>query len=131
MTDKRYQATIELSRPPGGTSRDDATGGPPLGWSMFRLRNVASLLLALVVLYLVYRQLSGGDWGEMWASIREANGWLFALAFLVFYCSYPLRALRWKKLLNNIGYGGADRQLIPSVLGLTRIMYLAWFANCV
>ena len=31
MTDNRAQATIELSRPPDGASRDDATGGPPLG----------------------------------------------------------------------------------------------------
>jgi len=122
-------------REAGKTSGDKAVGKPPLGRHAFRPRNVVSFLLALVVLFLVSRQLLGVDWGQVWASIREANGWLFALAFLVFYCSYPLRALRWKRLLNNIGYGGVagqpTGQPIPSVSGLTRIMYLAWFANCV
>src|SRR5215217_6490018 len=120
---------------PSITPGDEAVGRPPLGGHVFRPRNVASLLLALVFLFLVSRQLLGVDGGEVWASIREANGWLFALAFLIFYCSYPLRALRWKRLLNNIGYGGVagqpTGQPIPSVSGLTRIMYLAWFANCV
>ena len=119
----------------GKTSGDEAVGKSPLGRHVFRPRNVVSFLLALTVLFLVSRQLLEVDWGKVWASIREANGWLFALAFLVFYCSYPLRALRWKRLLNNIGYGGVagqpTGQPIPSVLGLTRIMYLAWFANCV
>src|SRR5919205_503898 len=131
MTDKRAQATIELSRRSDRMPRDDATAGPPLGRRMFRLRNVASFLLALVVLYLVYRQLLGIDWGEVWASMRWANAGLFALAFAVFYCSFPLRALRWKALLGNVGYDRAAGRPMPSVSGLTRIMYLAWFANCV
>src|SRR5919199_5001085 len=131
MTDNRAQATIELSRRPDNTPREDATGNPPLGRRMFRLRNVASFLLALVVLYLVYRQLLGLDRGEMWASMRGASAGLFALAFAVFYCSFPLRALRWKALLGNVGCDHATGCPIPSALGLTRIMYLAWFANCV
>src|SRR5919206_4219628 len=116
MTDKITQATIELSRRPVRTSRDDATAGPPLGRRMFRLRNVASFLLALLVLYLVYRQLLGLDWGEVWASMRGANAGLFALAFAVFYCSFPLRAVRWKALLANVGYDRAAVAM-PSILG--------------
>ncbi len=98
---------------------------------MFRLRNVASFLLALVVLYLVYRQLLGLDWREAWASVRGANAGLFALAFAIFYCSFFVRALRWKVLLGNVGYERATGCTIPSVLGLTGIMYVSWFANCV
>src|ERR687885_341489 len=131
MTEEKAQATIELSRRSDRMPRDDATAGPPLGRRMFRLRNVASFLLALVVLYLVYRQLWGPDWGEMWVSMRGANAGLFALAFAVFYCSFPLRALRWKALLGNVGYDRAAGQPMPSIFDLTRIMYLAWFANCV
>jgi uncharacterized protein (TIRG00374 family) len=81
--------------------------------------------------YLVYRQFLGLDWGEMWASVRGASPVLFALAFVVFYCSFPLRALRWKALLANVGYSTEAGQPTPSTLGLTRIMYVAWFANCV
>jgi glycosyltransferase 2 family protein len=95
------------------------------------MRKVESFLLALVVLYLVYRQLSGLDWGQAWASVRGANMWLYALAFAVFYSTFFLRALRWKALLGNVGYDRAAGQPVPSTFGLARIMYLAWFANCV
>jgi len=100
-----------------------------------RPRNVASFLLALAVLYLVYQELLGLDWREPWTTVRGASAGLFALAFAVFYCSYPLRALRWRVLLANAGYGrgytSGDGRPIPSIFGLTRIMYLAWFANCI
>src|SRR5919112_4179 len=131
MTDKRAQGTIELSTFPDKQPVQDVAGAPPLRRRIFSVRNVASFLLAVAVLYLVYRQFLGLDWGETWASVSGANAWFFALAFLVFYCSFPLRALRWKVLLENVGYGRGGELPVPSTLGLTKIMYLAWFANCI
>jgi uncharacterized protein (TIRG00374 family) len=115
----------------GEASGSDEARRFPFGGRVFRPRNVASLLLVLAVLFLVSRQLLDLDWREVWASVRGAKVWLFALAFLVFYCSFPLRALRWETLLANVGYSRGAHKTMPSVLGLTRIMYLAWFANCV
>jgi uncharacterized protein (TIRG00374 family) len=131
MAGKRAQGTIELSKPPNETPADNAADAPPLGRRIFTVRNVASFLLALAVLYLMYREFLGVDWGETWASVRGANAALFALAFVIFYCSFPLRALRWKALLANVGYSREAGQAMTSTLGLTRIMYTAWFANCV
>src|ERR671916_790133 len=131
MADKRTQGMIELSKPPDKTPTQDATGAPPLGRRIFSVRNVASFLLAVAVLYLMYREFLGVDWGETWVSVGGANAWLFALAFVTFYCSFPLRALRWKALLANVGYSREGVRPMPSTLGLTRIMYVAWFANCV
>ena len=131
MMGKRAQGIIQLSKHPGEAPASDPMAGPPLGRRVFRPRNVASFLLALVVLYLVYRQLLGLDWPEVWASTREASAGLFALAFAVFYCSFFFRALRWRTLLDNVGYDRAAGNRLPSALGLTKIMYLAWFANCV
>ncbi|MDQ4127218.1 MAG: flippase-like domain-containing protein, partial [Actinomycetota bacterium] len=131
MADKRAKGTIELSKPPDKTPAQDTEGAPPLGRRIFSVRNVASFLLAVAVLYLMYREFLEVDWSETWASVQGANAWFFALAFAVFYCSFPLRALRWKTLLANVGYErGAERPML-SAFGLTRIMYLAWFANCV
>ncbi len=115
------------------TLRNDtvAEGASPLGRRVFRMRTVVSFLLAFVVLYLVYRQLLDFDWREVWASIRGANVGLLVLSFAVFYCSYLFRALRWRALLENVGYGRDTGRPIPSIFGLTRIMYLAWFANCI
>jgi uncharacterized protein (TIRG00374 family) len=135
MSHTRLQGTttIELNKkttqakmPPG----DDAAGAPPLARRIFSLRNIASILLALVVLYLVYQELLGLEWGEVWVSVQGANLGLFVLAFALFYCTFPLRALRWKVLLGNVGYDGAAGRPMPSVLGLTKIMYLGCFANC-
>src|SRR5919112_4504397 len=131
MGGKRVQGTIELNKPQGEMPVDGAAGAPPLRRRIFSVRNVASFLLAVAVLYLMYREFLGVYWIETWASVQGANAWFFAVAFVVFYCSFPLRALRWKALLANVGYSGDTGRPMPSPLGLTRIMYLAWFANCV
>ena len=133
MAQKRAQATIG---PPHRSSleetpRNDAAGSLPLGRRIFSLRNIVSVFLTLGVLYLVCRQVLGFDWGDVWAGVRGASLGLFALAFAAFYCTFPVRALRWKALLGNVGYRHADRRPMPSSFGLTRIMYASWFANCV
>src|ERR671932_2359214 len=125
------QKKVEQNGRPGEALGGGTMGRPPLGRRVFRLHNVASFLLALGVLYLVYRQLLGLDWGEVWASVQGTNVGLFAFAFAIFYCSYLVRALRWEVLLSNVGYDRATAHPITSALGLSRIMYIAWFANCV
>jgi len=131
MADRSTQTTVEPSRRSEASPRESAAAGPPLGRRVFSLRNIASVLLTLLVLYLVYRQVLGLDWQEVWTTVRGASPGLFAFAFAFFYSSFPLRALRWKALLVNVGYGRADGRPMPSALGLTRIMYTAWFVNCV
>ena len=108
-----------------------AEGAPPLDRRVFRTRTVVSFLLAFVVLYLVYRQVLDLDWREVWVTMRGANVGLLVLSFVVFYCSYLFRALRWKALLENVGYDPNTARPILSTLGLAKIMYLAWFANCI
>lgn len=63
MADRETPGTIELSKPPAKTPAQDAAGAPPLGRRIFSLRNVASFFLAVAVLYLMYRELLGVDWG--------------------------------------------------------------------
>jgi uncharacterized protein (TIRG00374 family) len=131
MADRSTQTTVEPSRRSDASPRESAAAGPPLGRRVFSLRNIASVFLTLLVLYLVYRQVLGLDWREVWTTVQGASPGLFALALGIFYCSFPLRALRWKALLVNVGYGRADGRPMPSALNLTRIMYIAWFVNCV
>ena len=131
MAYRNAQTTVEPSRRSDASPREGAAAGPPLGRRIFSLRNIASVFLTLLVLYLVYRQVLSLDWQEVWTTVQGASPGLFALAFLIFYCSFPLRALRWKALLANVGYSREDVRPMPSALGLTRIMYVAWFVNCV
>src|SRR5919202_4104970 len=102
-----------------------------LGQHVFRLRNVASLLLVLAILFLVSRQVLDLDWREVWVSVQGANVEFFTLAFLIFYCSFPLRALRWETLLANVGYSRVVERTMPSVLGLTRVMNIGSFTTYV
>ncbi len=131
MSDGRTQGVIERSRRPGEALQDGMVNGSPFSRRIFDLRSTASLLLTLVVLYLMCQKVLGLDWREAWASIQGTNVGLFALAFAIFYCSFLVRTYRWETLLANVGYNRAAVHRIPSSLGLTRIMYLAWFANCV
>jgi uncharacterized protein (TIRG00374 family) len=132
MHNNRAQGMLETSNPLDKKAQtQNPASAPSLAQRAFRVRNIASFVLALGILYLVYKQLLGLDWDEVWASISGANAWLFVLAFALFYCSYPVRALRWKVLLANVGYENTAGHRMPSTLGLTRIMYIAWFANCI
>src|SRR4051794_25746152 len=121
-TRRAQGTTIEMSRGPAQEvpKKDDTLNGSSFARGIFSLRNIASILLALVVLYLVYQELLGLEWGEVWASVQGVNLGLFALAFALFYCTFPLRALRWKVLLDNVGYersaAAATGRLMPSPL---------------
>ena len=42
-----------------------------------------------------------------------------------------MRALRWRLLLRNAGVSREDNPRVPGVLGLTEMIYLSWFANCI
>ena len=128
MADRQNRARRSSS-----VSGGDPVAGsvPSLSELLFRPHTTVSFLLGLAILYLVYRRGFGLAWGELGSHVASANAALLLLAFAVFYCSFPVRALRWRILLGNVGYGRAAGVPVPSTTGLTRIMYLAWFANCI
>ncbi len=73
MADGKMKTTTVPDGRPGESSESGEARGAPLGGRVFRPRNIASFLLALAVLYLVYRQFLGLDWREAWASVRGAR----------------------------------------------------------
>nr|MBA3703405.1 flippase-like domain-containing protein [Rubrobacteraceae bacterium] len=133
MTVEKPHGTIEeVGERPSKTLGNSTVGESPLSQRIFSLRNIASVLLTVAVLYLVYRELLATDWRGAWASVQGANVAVFVLTFAVFYCSFSLRGLRWKALLGNVvGYDATVGRPMPSTLDLARIMYVAWFVNCV
>ena len=84
-------------------------------------KTLVSFAVALLILYLLFSQV---DFAELVANISTANPLLYAAAFLVYYASFPLRGLRWRYLLSNIGI---RERLAP----VTEIFFLSWFANCI
>jgi uncharacterized protein (TIRG00374 family) len=85
-----------------------------------RLRTVLSFGIAIAGLIYVAFNL---DFAQVWRGIQAADWRWYLLGFGLFYLSLPLRALRWRVLLANVGdHVGLGR--------LMRTIFRAWFVNC-
>ncbi len=92
----------------------------------WRKRSLLSFGVAVAILAVFLSRLEV-DFGSIAGAVRTSDGRLVALAFAVHYLTFLLRAFRWRLLLQNAGVGAT----IPSVIGLVRMIFLSWFANCV
>jgi uncharacterized protein (TIRG00374 family) len=94
-----------------------------LGRRLRQRRTILSLLLPIVVLILVFRVALNVDVGELAAGVGRANPLLLIAAFVVFYAGFPLRGLRWARLLRGSGFRIGLRDA-------TEILFLSWLVNC-
>lgn len=94
-------------------------------------RTILSFGFALFVMAFVVVKI-GIDPAAFWHRLRTLNLGLFIGAFVIYYLTFPLRGFRWKRLLEN-AYRETHQQAIEdmSVRGLTEIIYISWFVNCV
>jgi glycosyltransferase 2 family protein len=120
-----------------------------------RFLNPTTLISFGVVLALVYVLFTKAevDAAETWQSLRNADFGLYAVGFLAYYLSFPLRGYRWRRLLVNAGFETRtertglrtdsghrtqhsalstqhSEERLPSVKGCVEILYLSWFVNC-
>ena len=103
---------------------------PAVERGFLRPRTLISFAIAFAVLIFFVRGVDL-DFAEIWARIRGSNPLLLLLALVVYYQVFIGRALRWRVLLENVGYSRAAGRPMPSVLGLAEIIYLSFFTNCV
>ena len=98
-----------------------------------RLLNWRTLLpLVIVIIAIVYFvQKSHIDPQKTWAAIQSANVEFLLAAFVVYYLSFPLRALRWRLLLQNVGFTRANGVNLPRFWKLVEIIFISWFANAI
>lgn len=94
-------------------------------------KTIASFGLAFGVIAVVVVK-GGIDPASLWQRLRTLNIFLFGAAFLVYYTTFPLRGARWKVLLQN-AYSRTHSETVDSmsVRGLSEIVYISWFVNCV
>ena len=102
----------------------------PLGRRILRPETLLSFAFAAAILFFTFRRLDI-DPAAVWANIVRANPWWLLGAFVVWYGSVACRAWRWKWMLGNAGIDDAHGYRMPGVAGMTEIVLLAWFANCV
>ncbi len=91
-------------------------------------RTIFSFVVAIVIIILVVTRLNINV-HEVWRNVRGANPFLLLCAFVVYYLSFPIRAVRWQIILRNAGYDRAHGIETPNVNGLMEIIVLSWFAN--
>ncbi|NTW97961.1 MAG: flippase-like domain-containing protein, partial [Oscillochloris sp.] len=105
------------------------------GFSLWkRLRSPRTLIsfgIAFALVIFAFRGLDI-DVSQTWQYMRDANPWLMLLGLVVFYTTFPMRALRWRMLLRNadvpIAKGHGSWASLPALM---EYLYLSWFANCI
>jgi uncharacterized protein (TIRG00374 family) len=109
----------------------ESSVAPSLGERFFNLRTLFSFALGFAILAFLFTRVQI-DVGAIVERVRQANPLVLALALVAFYATFPIRAVRWRRLLDNVELTtheeGARRMAIPA---LSEIMFLAWFANCI
>jgi uncharacterized protein (TIRG00374 family) len=96
----------------------------------FNFRTLISLILAIGLIVVVFTQLNI-DFSETWNKIKGCNPWYFALGFVSYYLSFPVRALRWRYLMHHAGIREDQGVGMPSLMALTQMVMMNWFANSV
>jgi glycosyltransferase 2 family protein len=99
-----------------------------LGRRLLNWRTLVPLLIVLALLIYSAQKLNINP-AKTWAAILAANLLLFLAAFLIYYLSFPLRALRWRLLLENAGFTQSNGVRLPGLPKLTEIVYISYFAN--
>lgn len=83
---------------------------------------VVAVLAALA--YLQFRTWRNFEWGVFWQQTRQASLPQVATGILLIYCTYILRALRWKVMLRPSKDVPASQLLGPMVIGFTGLALL-------
>jgi len=107
--------TIEQLAEEAGHTDERAVRRQLFGW-----RELISTLIPLALIAYFARNV---DWSDAFATLRRADPLYVIAALGVYYLSFPVRAVRWARLLRE---GGADIQ----GRDLLRILLLGWFVNC-
>ena len=88
--------------------------------------------LVIVVVFLVFFiQKANINPQQTWQTIRSANVLFLLAGFVVYYLSFPLRALRWRILLQNVGFTKTNGVHLPKFWKLVEIIYISFFANVI
>lgn len=93
-------------------------------------RTLVPLIVVLALLTYTAQKLQINP-GQTWAAMRHANLLFLLTAFLTYYLSLPIRTLRWRVLLENIGYKQENGVHLPRFRKLLEILYISWYANAI
>lgn len=85
------------------------------------LKTFIPLALGVVVLWFLYR---GTNFTEMWVTIKNANFGILLLALIFAPIGNAIRGIRWKLLIEPLGYNPSTSTLIYAVYGNYAVNYV-------
>lgn len=94
-----------------------------LGRRLLNARTVLSFAVGIGILVAFVRT-ANVDAQRIWQHLSQVDPALYAYAVLSYLCTFPVRGMRWRLLLGNVGY----RMATPL---LTEVILLSWFVNSV
>jgi uncharacterized protein (TIRG00374 family) len=107
-----------------------ASPPPSLFKRLLNWRTLVPLAIVIALLVLAAHNLQI-DPAKTWDAVRTANLAFFLAGFVIYYLSFLIRAVRWKVLLENVGYNAANNIRLPGIWKLAEIVYMTWFANTI
>lgn len=99
-----------------------------LSKKLLNWRTLLPLFIVIVAL-IIFAQKTNINPQKTWAVIQHANLFFFLVAFFIYYCSFGIRALRWRILLENVGFTRTNGVQLPKFWKLVEIIYISFFAN--
>ncbi len=102
----------------------------PLARKFLNVRTLLSFGLGVAILAFVLSRIDV-EVDVILAILARTNPWYYVGGLLLYHATFLIRGLRWRKLLENVGYHRDDGIRLPSVLGIAEIIVLSWFANCI
>jgi glycosyltransferase 2 family protein len=129
------EPVLEADSAPEQQDEGESVGPPSLGKRFFNLRTLISFGLGFAILAFLFTRVQI-DVSAIFDWVRQANPIVLVLALLTFYATFPVRALRWQRLIRNVaqaerGRGTTARALRLPLPVLAEIIFLGWFANCI
>lgn len=122
---EQHQESVDALAEPEITRDQLALSKRLLNW-----RTLVPLVIVIVAV-VFFVQKEHIDPQATWNAIRKANVFFFLAAFVIYYLSFPLRALRWRMLLENVGFTKENNVHLPKFWKLVEIIYISWFANAI
>jgi uncharacterized protein (TIRG00374 family) len=122
---EQHQESVDAQAEPEITRDQLALSKRLLNW-----RTLVPLVIVIVAIAF-FVQKEHIDPQATWNAIRKANVFFFLAAFVIYYLSFPLRALRWRMLLENVGFTKENSVHLPKFWKLVEIIYISWFANAI
>ena len=101
-----------------------------LGKRLLNWRTIVPLVV-VIGLMIFFAQRANINPQKTWSAIRSANLLLFIAAFITYYLSFGIRAIRWRLLLENVGYTPENGIHLPKFWKIVEIIYISFFANVV